>query len=93
MKTDVKYTIQRFCSLEAFSGYSIQPESRDCELYECGVLDGNASIEQLLEAVIEKKNLHWNNSVSVDDVIKVFRASERYLYYVDSVGLQQLNAF
>ncbi len=51
------------------------------------------SFEQLVESVIEQKNLRRNNSISVGDVMKIYRAGERYFFYVDSVGLQQLNAF
>lgn len=93
LKNYVKYAVQRYCSLKALSDYSIQPTEQDYDLCECGLLDGINSLEQLIESVFEKKNLHRNNSVSVGDVIKVYRACERYFYYVNPVGLQQLQAF
>lgn len=93
LKNDTKYAIQRFCSLKTFSEYSIQPTVSDYNLCECGLLTDDAPIEQMVESIIEKKNSFRNNSISVGDVIKVFRATDRYLYFVDPVGLKPLNSF
>ena len=93
LKDDVKYATQRYCSLKFLSEYSVQPTEPDYDLFECGILDGTKSLEQMIESVIEIKNLHRNNSVSVGDVIKVYHTCERYFYYVDPVGLQQLQTF
>lgn len=93
LKNDAKYAIQRFCSLGLLSEYSIIPAVSDYDLYERGALAGSDSLEKLTEAMIAKKNESRNNSVSVGDVIKIYRASDRYFYYVNPVGLQQLNAF
>ncbi|MBM6829704.1 hypothetical protein H9X85_08680 [Anaerotignum lactatifermentans] len=93
LKNDAKYAIQRFCSLGLLSEYSIRPAVSDYDLYERGALVGSDSLEKLTEAMIAKKNERRNNSVSAGDVIKIYRASARYFYYVNPVGLQQLNAF
>ena len=93
LKNDAKYAIQRFCSLRLLSEYSISPAVSDYDIYERGVLVGSDSPEKLTEGIIAKKNECRNNSVSVGDVIKIYRASARYFYYVNPVGLQQLNAF
>lgn len=93
LKDDTKYAIQRFCSLQTFSEYSIQPTISDYKLCECGLLTDDAPLEQMIESIIDKKNSFRNNSISVGDVIKVFRATNRYLYFVDPVGLKPLNAF
>ncbi len=93
LKNEFKYAVQRYCSLKDLYSHSIQPINQDYELCECGVLVGDNSYEQLVESVIEHKNFRRNNSVSVGDVIKIYRAGERYFFYVDPVGLQRLNAF
>lgn len=93
LKNDAKYAVQRYCSLGLLSEYSIRPVVDDYDLYECGTLVGNDSLKNLTEAMIGMKNSHRNNSVSVGDVIKIYRASTRYFYYVNPVGLQLLNAF
>lgn len=93
LKNDVKYAVQRYSSLHALFCYSLQPENQDYDMCVCGVLAGNGSYEQLAEDVMVQKNLYRNNSVSVGDVLKIYRANERYFYYVDPVGLQQLDVF
>ncbi len=93
LKDGAKYAIQRYCSLKVLSEYSIQPVNSDYSLYEFGVLNANASLEQMVESVIERKNSHRNNSVSVGDVIKIYQTGNPFLFYVDPVGLKRLNTF
>lgn len=93
LKNDPKYARQRFSSLQSLSENSIYPMIADYELCGCGLLSDYAPIEQTIEEIITVKNSLHNNCISVGDVIKVFRATNRYLYYVDPVGLKQLNVF
>lgn len=93
LKDEPIYAVQRFCSLETLSEYSIEPAKRDYILKEHGILKNDSVLEQEIEAVIEKKNLAHNNSVSVGDVLEVYCGNERELYYVNPVGLKSLNTF
>lgn len=93
LKDDSKYARQRFSSLQSLSEHSLKPSIADYDWCGCGILSNSVSIEQMVEDVICIKNSQHRNSVSVGDVIKVFHLSHRYLYYVDSVGLKQLDVF
>jgi hypothetical protein len=93
LKSDSQYARQRFSSLQTLLENSIQPLLTDYELYRCGILSDDAPLEQMIETVIDAKNSYHNNSFSVGDVIKVFHVTNRYLYYVDPVGLKQLSVF
>ena len=48
LKNDVKYAVQRYCSLKELSSYSIQPINQDYELCECGVLVGEILLNNWL---------------------------------------------
>ncbi|MCU6696213.1 YodL domain-containing protein [Laedolimicola ammoniilytica] len=93
LKEEPIYAIQRYCSLETLSEYAIQLAKSDYMLKERGVLKKDGLLEPGIETVIERKNSVRNNSVSVGDVIEIYRGNERDLYYVEPVGLKCLDTF
>lgn len=93
LKEESVYAVQRFCALDTLSEYAIQPARGDYILKERGVLRNDGLLESGIETVIERKNSVRNNRVSVGDVIEIYRANERDLYYVNPVGLKRLDTF
>ena len=93
LKAEPQYAVQRYCSFKTLSEYKINPTIQDYELREYGFLEGNTSSENIVEKLIQAKNTIQKNHISIGDIINVFRAGRKRQFFVDAVGLKEIEFF
>lgn len=88
-----EYAIQRYSSFARLTEMNIVPYKKDYFIFDSGTLSNSLPLEDLVESHINLQNSIRNNTISVGDVIKIFYDCKAHFFYVDAIGLKELEFF